>query len=480
MKSPRNVHLSNAEEVTITPNTISTKNFGVLSSIDLTYFENLNINLSARQDYSSTSGRNQQGFLSYGIYSSFDLFRSFKSEEQGLNPTKLTVFAGYGRSGLQAPISRTLNSFITTVIGGDGFIGQDEVENTLERSDIERNPELKAEKTDAFEVGVSMTELSDRINFSATYYNEKTSDVVMIRAITSSTGFTSIFNNVATIRNKGIELSLTAIPFNSDNFSWTLQANLTKNKNTVEEIDLINKTGIMLNGFTSTSSYFEEGQPFGAIRGSGFITDEEGQTIIGSNGYPLVDPFRKIIGDPNPNYTIGFENQFSIGKNLKIGILIDIRKGGDMWCGTCGIMNYFGVSQLSADERGQTIIFEGVTFDGSTNTKVVELAGPTISENEFFRRRYGFGGIGGMNVFDASWVRIRRLDLSYNFSSLVTKTKFIHSFSIGLYADNLWLSTKYPGIDPETNLTGNSNGFGLDYFNNPSTRTVGVSFNLTL
>jgi len=143
-------------------------------------------------------------------------------------------------------------------------------------------------------------------------------------------------------------------------------------------------------------------------------------------------------------------------------------------------MNYFGVSQLSADERGQSMIFDGVTIAGSTNTQMVELAGPTLSENEYFRRRYGFGGIGGMNVFDASWVRIRRLDLSYDFSSLVAKTKFIHSFSIGIYADNLWLSTNYPGIDPETNLTGNSNGFGLDYFNNPSTRTVGISINLTL
>jgi hypothetical protein len=474
------VNISNAQNIISSEYTISTKNLGIFSSIDMIYNNFLNFNISARQDYASTSGSNQQGFLSYGIHSSFDLFKIIGSEEQVLNSPKLIVFAGYGRTGAAARPSSTLSSFEQTVITGDGFINTGELSSTLERIDIGDNSELKPEKTDAFEIGFSISELSNRLNFSVTYYNEKTSDVVLLKEITPSSGFKFIYDNVATISNNGIELSLTAIPVKSDKLTWTINAQFNNNKNIVEEINLVNNKSFFINGFISTASYFEEGQAYGALRGSGFLTNDIGRTVIGNNGFPIVDTNDKIIGNPNPKYTIGFENRFTIRKNINIGILLDIRRGGDIYCGTCGIMNYFGVSQLSADERGQTTIFDGVRINGSENTQVVNLADPTESINGYYRNRYGFGGIGGMNIHDSSWFRIRRLDLSYDFVTLAAKSKFIHSLNIGLYADNLLISTNYPGIDPETNLTGNSNALGFDYFNNPSSRTIGVSINLTL
>jgi hypothetical protein len=207
---------------------------------------------------------------------------------------------------------------------------------------------------------------------------------------------------------------------------------------------------------------------------------------VGSDGYPLVDPTRQALGDPNPDWTLGFNNTFSFG-NFSVGALFDIRSGGDVWCGTCGIMNYFGTSKQSADERDDVVVFEGVQNVGTdsepiyeTNETAVALADPNAGLGSYYRVRYGFGGITEMNIYEASWVRLRNVSLGYTLPSEMFKNSFIGGIDVTVSARNLWLSTDYPGVDPETNLTGASNGYGLDYFNMPNTKsysaTVKMSF----
>jgi len=164
--------------------------------------------------------------------------------------------------------------------------------------------------------------------------------------------------------------------------------------------------------------------------------------------------------------------------------LLDIRQGGEMWCGTCGIINYFGTSQLSADERDEVVVFDGVVenADGSfspNNTPVaLANADPNADTNSFYRVRYGFGGITEMAVYDTSWLRLRELSLGYTVPSEMLGGT-IGGASIVLTGRNLWLKTDYPGIDPETNLSGDSNGYGLDYFNMPNTKSYSATIKLT-
>ena len=169
---------------------------------------------------------------------------------------------------------------------------------------------------------------------------------------------------------------------------------------------------------------------------------------------------------------MGISNKFSY-KNLSLSVLLDIRKGGDVWCGTCGIIDYFGVSDRTL-ARNQTTIFEGIVQStGATNTMVVPLSDPSVSENNNYWRRYGFGGLSETAVYDASWFRIREVTLTYSLPDTVLKGTFIEDILISVYGRNLYLNTDYPGVDPETNLTGDSNGIGLDYFNNPNTKSYG-------
>jgi hypothetical protein len=151
-----------------------------------------------------------------------------------------------------------------------------------------------------------------------------------------------------------------------------------------------------------------------------------------------------------------------------------------MWCGTCGVIDYFGTSQLSADERNNpSHVFEGVKQDGTPNTTEVQLVDAAAGLGAFYRVRYGFGGITEMSVFETSWVRLRELTLSYSVPRSALESLPFDAATITLSGRNLWLNTDYPGIDPETNLTGSSNGFGLDYFNMPNTKSYGASLNLT-
>lgn len=466
------------DEATLSKSALHSKNFGVLSSLDLSYSNAIQVTFSLRQDYASTAGSNEKGFLSFGMHSSIDLWKILHQSSNPNELPKLQIFGGYGRSGLAIPSAESRSVFVPTKISGDGFLALEIVENTLEKSEIAGNPDLQHERTDAIEVGIITHLLSDRIHFKSTFYTQNSSDVILPRFIPPSTGFTSIYDNLASISNKGLELSLSLKPIETDNFSWSFTTIFNTNKNKVEEMDVTPYFDNTLSGFNSISSSFVEGEPVGILFGRGFERNDKNQLIINNQGYPVLNQMETVLGDPNPDFILGFENQLTIKKNLSINVRIDIKQGGDLYCGSCQSMDYFGVSQLSADERGQSIVFEGVTENGTINTQSVELANPTRSISEYYRLRYGTTGLIEENIFDASWIRIRRVDINYDLTSIVSKIGFVRSFKVGLYADNLLLVTDFPGIDPETNLSGNSLGFGFEYFNNPSSRTIGVNLNL--
>ena len=217
-----------------------------------------------------------------------------------------------------------------------------------------------------------------------------------------------------------------------------------------------------------------EGQPYGAIYGSRYKRDANNNIVIGSNGFPIVDDEYGIIGNPNPDWRAGIENAFTIRKNWEFSFLFDIKKGGDMWNGTKNTLNYYGVSQESADLRETTdYIFEGIKEDGTTNDIHVDFANPANGLDGNYWQMYGIAGVAEDAIEDASWIRLRTVSLTYNMPKRWFSHNFISKISISAYANNLYLYTPYTGVDPETNFTGASNGFGLDYFNMPNHKSYG-------
>ncbi|WP_407557299.1 SusC/RagA family TonB-linked outer membrane protein [Winogradskyella sp. 4-2091] len=479
MTIPGYFNLINVETTQAQESTSAKKLIGTFATTTIGYDDILFITPSFRNDWSSTLPEGNNTFQSYSIGASFIFNELLFENSDAVDYSKLRL--SYGKTGNDAPIYATTTNFSGYSASGDGFIqsvafpAYDQV--SFERSSRAGNPDLTPEITTEFEIGLEFKMFSNRLNFDIAYYNKETKDQIIPVDVAPSSGFIDRFDNVGLISNTGVEISLGGTPVQTDDFSWDISMNWTTYENVVEELTE-GVEFITLNGFTSTSSVAIVGESYGSIYGSRFLRNDSGEVLIDDNGYPLQDPTDGVVGDPIPDWVAGISNTFTY-KDLSLSVLFDIRQGGDVWCGTCGILDYFGTSAATL-VREESLVFNGVVQStGQQNAQSVPYYDNTVSENNNVWRRYGFGGLSESNVYDASWVRLREITLAYQVPSKYLEGMFIDGISIAAYGRNLWLNTDYPGIDPETNLTGDSNGLGLDYFNQPNTKSYGfdIKFN---
>ena len=327
-------------------------------------------------------------------------------------------------------------------------------------------------------MGAEFRLFDSRITLDVAYYNKETTGQIIQVTQPATTGYTNRVINAGTLSNTGLEISANITPVRTEDFTWDVNVNYTQFENVVEEL-VEGIEPIILNGFVSTSSRAVPGESYGAIFGSRWLRDENGNQLVDDNGLAIDDPTNGVIGDPIPDFTVGIRNTVSY-KNLSLTALLDIRKGGDVWCGTCGVLDYFGVSKATGDLRESSYVVQGVRqSDGQPNTTAVPYADPTSSVFANRWVRYGFGGIAEDYVFDGSFAKLREIALSYTVPDRLLQNTGLSSAAITLAGRNLLVITDYPGIDPETNLTGDSNGIGLDYFNQPLTRTYSVALKVT-
>ncbi len=479
LSAPNFYHISNATDIVADEIVNRKKLYGVYGTFDFNYDEYLFLNLTARNDWSSSLPKDNNTFQSYSASLGFAFTDALGLQNSTVLPYG-KLRASYGVVGNDAPIYATSNYFGGALIGGDGFITTIQFPaygtNAFERNVGLGNDQIVPEKTTTWELGGEFKFLRGRLGLDVTYFSSTSEDQIISVQLPASTGFTSVVQNAGKITNKGWEIIFDATPVVAGDFSWDVQANFTAIENTVEELaEGIDNIGLA--GFTSTQSVVIPGQPYGVIWGDGFERTDNGDLVIGADGWPIASPDKQILGDPNPDFVLGIRNSFSY-KGLTLSGLLDIRQGGDMWCGTCGIMNYFGVTEQSALERNDVVVFDGVTADGQVNNTPVALADPAAGLGAYYRVRYGFG-YSEMEIYDTSWLRLRELTLSYNLPDAVLGSTFLKGATISLTGRNLWLKTDYPGVDPETNLTGSSNGFGLDYFNQPNTKSYSATVQLT-
>ncbi|CAM4093212.1 SusC/RagA family TonB-linked outer membrane protein [Zobellia nedashkovskayae] len=477
MTIPGFFNLSNVETTQASENSSAKKLIGAFATATLSYNNMLFITPSFRNDWSSTLPVDSNTFQSYSIGGSF-VFSELLNQDSFLNYGKLR--SSWGKSGNDAPLYATITNFNGTVAGGDGFIQSTTFPaydaTSFERSSQAGNPDLKPEETTEFEIGIELSMLKSRLKFDFSYYDKETTDQIIAVDAAPTSGFLSRIDNAGVISNTGYEVSIGGSPIRTEDFSWDVNVNWTTYENVVEELT-DGVENILLTGFTSTSSRAVAGESYGVIFGSRYLRNDAGEVLIDDDGYALQDPEDGVVGDPIPDWIAGISNSFRY-KGLGLSVLFDIREGGDVWCGTCGILDYFGTSEATL-VRDQTTVIPGVVQStGAVNTQVIPYSDSSVSENNNLWRRYGFGGLSEEYIFDASWIRLREVTLSYDFPDQWLEGTFIDGISLSGYGRNLWLSTDYPGIDPETNLTGDTNGIGLDYFNQPNTKSYGLNVKL--
>ncbi len=314
------------------------------------------------------------------------------------------------------------------------------------------NNALKPERQAETEIGVDLGLINGKVGIEFTYYNVKVTDLLLNRILAPSTGYSTQFQNVGEMTNKGIEMLLKANIISNDKFRWDLTATYSTNKNQVngiegERLALPKSFGV---------SVAQNGQPIGAFYGFYYAREADGSISLDANGLPyraqdengVTD--RKIIGDPNPDWLGSLINEFSYGK-FSLRVQFDAVQGFDVFNFTDRVnsRSRFGGGWRDAQE------IRGELPPGYNN------AAYNIWE------RY---------IEDGSFVKLRELSLNYHFNP---KTDAIDNINIFLIGRNILSFDNYTGWDPEVNAAGQQNGVrGFDFNEVPIPRTwrLGVKF----
>ena len=280
--------------------------------------------------------------------------------------------------------------------------------------------------------------------------------------------------NLADVQKKGVDITVAALERNSTaawGFSYSLGFFLYRNRVTrVTE----GYEGLPTGGFSEVHTALVQGAPLGVIMGSDYRRNADGRVVIGDDGFPLADPQLRVIGNPNPDFTVKQSNTLR-WKKLSLLLSWEWKKGGVAWNGTQAALDYYGRSAFTAANRNVAgYVFDGVLQNGHVNEIPVRWYDPArpVEDNRWVR--YGVSGVAADYIQRADYLRINQLQLSYRLDF----RRFKNHIVLSMYLRNLLLWSPYKGADPTQFLYGQGNTAGLDFFNLPGFKTYG--FNLSL
>jgi len=331
------------------------------------------------------------------------------------------------------------------------------------------------------ELGTYLRFLQDRIGLDVTVYNKLTTDDIVSVTVSPTSGYAQAIENVGRIRNRGVELLLTAVPVRYGRFSWNTSVNFSVNHNEVLYIGGPNS--IVISGAyprwgSEVSISNVVGLPYGQIMGFAYKRDPGGN-IIYSDGVTNPTP----AGEPEPTgivplgstvykQTGGFSNDFHY-RNFTLSMLIDFKFGAKIYSGTNLLLYYYGLQKTTLQGREGGYIGKGVLENGHPN----DIAVPA---QQYFQdiSAGGTDHIAEEFVYDASFIKWRSASLTYSLPASLLRSKFVHGVNVSLVGRNLAILLKHiPNVDPESSIN-NTNGQGLEQTGYPAERSWGCNINV--
>src|SRR3954470_3682921 len=485
---------------------------------EVSLLDQLVLNLGIRNDGFSTFGTSHQraNYPKASAAWTFSNLLNHRDRTGMLSYGKLHF--AYGETGKEPPAYAAITALTSTTFIGLGGFGDAlkpgiNGQGALLTSGTQGNPDLRPERNREFEFGTDLAFLNNKIDLSATGYNKRGNDIILSSPINASqNGSTLKVLNAASIKNSGVELTLNLHPIQTATTGWDIGAQYGRNRGRVLSLAGAQFINYNLEGFQGAIGTSAVGFAPGVIQGSDFVRCGRGITnvaipglgvvqdvdgsvcsgapkgalVLGDDGLPVSDPTQRIIADPNPKYTMSYNTNLRWNK-FAISGLLDVRKGGSVWNGTRGVLDFFGTgkdTKIRTVANGQygvnymTNIYPTTVGPGKT---VVPFQSPIDWENWFLGDGGGFGTVGAQFVEDGSFAKLREISLTYTLDRPFLKNLIgFSSADIRLAGRNLKTWTKYSGFDPEVNLGGAE--FltqGLDYFINPPTRSFVLSFSLS-
>ncbi|HXG71988.1 MAG TPA: SusC/RagA family TonB-linked outer membrane protein [Gemmatimonadaceae bacterium] len=483
---------------------IHTQSYFAQSTFDL--WNQLFLTAAIRNDGSSTFGKSKPRHWFPKASIAWNFTEKLKFGD--ILPTGKLRLA-YGESGQEPTVYSTLTG-LTTGAFAEGYVddGLSTTQNGiggLITSTIKAQPNLGPERSKEIEGGFDIALFRNFADMSFTAYRSRTEDVILFTPVAPSTGYLSQSQNAGRISNTGVEVSLNMRPLTRPNFGWDIGLQYARNNNKVNDLFGFESVDLNTGGyFTGAAGAAVKGSRVGVLRGQDFarcgrgVKLDDGTDIdalcgagaaknalfIGANGFPVVDPLVRVIADGNPDWTGSVRSSMTIARKLVFSGLLDIKEGGDNWNGTKGALYNFG-KHKDTEVRDVERTF-GKDFMPARPGASGAVAGPgagkpvTIDQNWYQGDGSGFGSVSAQFIEDASYAKLRELSVTYTIGGDDRSRPFgFSSIDLRLAGRNLKTWTKYSGVDPETNLGGAEVAVrGIDYFNNPQSKSFVFSIGL--
>ena len=458
-KIPTKFFLNNAANILApneTPLTIKKVN-SAFASANFAYQDFLYVDLTSRNDWSSTLGEENRSYM-YNSASVSAILNNFVDPEQKLfNLLKLR--AGYAQVGNDTDPYQLYQTFD---VPGQGYLGL----TTLSAPSIKLNEDLKPEQVTSIEFGLEGSMLNNRLNFDISIYDKETTDMIFNVPVPAATGFQFFKENVGKVSNKGLEITLGGRIIQNSKMVWDSSLNYSKNENELLElIDDLETFTYMTTNDGQVALRAQVGGTIGDIYGSVWKTNESGQKLLREDGRPQTSDPDQYLGTAQPDFLAGWVNTFRYG-NYTLSFQIDGRFGGQFYSNTSRNLDGAGVSERSLQFRESGVTLDGInSATGAPNTE-------SITGQEYW------GSLAVENyIYDQDNIRLRELSIGYQIPN--TQSLGIQSASLQLVGRNLFFFSKdAPDVDPEMTLGTAIGAQGFNLNNLPSTRSLGL--NLTL
>lgn len=454
--------------------------------VSLGYKDTYFIDASLRRDHSSTL---PDPYWYPSLSGSFVF--SELLEWNPLSFGKLRV--SYAEAGSDVEVYRTsINYGVGGIYNGVNSLA---VPNTL------NNPDIQPAFAKSYEAGIDLKFFQNRLGASFTYYQQRNKNEIINLDVSGTSGYSSTIVNAGLIENKGIELTLTGTPVQSNLFTWETTFNLNRNRNKI--IELYPGIDAYLLGsttYSSTSSYLYayEGKAFGSLVGQAYQRDEAtGKILLGANGVPLFTTATHDFGSVLPDFTGGFQNNFKVWK-FDVGAMVDFQMGGQFFSRSKMLAVRTGLDPLTVETNDKGKNVRDAVADGggvkvvgmyapgtiiTVNGEKVDVGGQDATVYVNPQTLYGTTArrIYEDWLYDASYIKLREVRLGYTFDKAALGNLPIESIGLALIARNpamIW--QKAPkGLDPSDLSTGSQSISWFESGQLPAVRSYGVNLNIT-
>lgn len=444
------------------------RKWGVYGDLTLGFNDYLFLNVTARNDWSSTLPKDDRSFFYPGAGISFvasDAFPGMKSDN-GLSYFKTSV--NVTKTGNDPGVYQNNGTFFAP---GNFPYGSTA---GLSQSSADPDPDLGPEFTTSIEAGIEFGFFRNRITGNATVYRTNSTDQIIPVNVSLASGAASTTINIGEIENKGLELDLLATILRSDNFTWNLGVNYSGYQSEVISLaDGVDE--LEIGGYSNAQIVAKVGEPYPLIRTSAWQRDPQGRVIVGDNGDPLQSSTFATQGQTSPDYIVGLNTTIRY-KNLSLYAVADYRTGHVFFNDIVNAMEFTGLTQHSVSSGRGPFVYPNSSYsDGaggfSENTNRLTSGGGYNFWNSVYspvKENY---------VTDATTLKLREVALNYTFAQSVLDAIKLDQLTLGLFGRNLLTFRPEENVytDPEFNFTtGNAIGVGTQS-QTPPTRQYGLT-----